>query len=180
MALQHSWTGLWNSASVTGLSVAELAAPFDLVAVSLSKGLGAPGGSLLAGERDLIRRAVRYRRMLGGAMRQVGFFAAAGLYALDHNVERVAVDHANAKLIAQTMLQSKRIILDLTSVETNIIVFSLSDEAEDAPSLRAKARQRGVLLNALGARKVRALTHLDVSRTECQQAAEILLEIIEE
>src|ERR1700676_3345585 len=90
---------LWNAAVASGRSPAELAAPFDLASVALSKGLGAPGGSLLAGSRELIGRAVRYRRMLGGAMRQVGIFAAAGLYALEHNITRLAEDHVNARCI---------------------------------------------------------------------------------
>src|SRR5437879_930086 len=92
---------LWNVAVASRRSLAELAAPFDLVAVALSKGLGAPGGSLLVGSRALIERCVRYRRMSGGAMRQVGIFAAAGLYALERHMERLAEDHANARLIAE-------------------------------------------------------------------------------
>ena len=91
---------VWNAAVASGRRPIELAAPFELVSVALSKGLGAPGGSLLAGSEEVIRRCVRYRRMLGGAMRQVGIFAAAGLYALDHNIERLTDDHANARLIA--------------------------------------------------------------------------------
>ena len=91
---------IWNAAAATGDSLSDLAAPFDMVGVSLSKGLAAPGGALLAGTQDSIARAVRYRRMLGGAMRQAGIFAAAGIYALDHNMERLADDHSNAALIA--------------------------------------------------------------------------------
>src|SRR6185503_1942158 len=90
---------LWNAAAVTGDSLATLAAPFDLVAVALSKGLGTPGGSLLAGTRSVITQCVRYRRMSGGAMRQVGIFAAAGLYALDHNLDRLREDHQHAQLL---------------------------------------------------------------------------------
>jgi len=170
---------LWNVAVASGRTLAELAAPFDLVAVALSKGLGAPGGSLLAGSSDIIQGAVRYRRMLGGAMRQVGIFAAAGLYALDHNVARLGEDHANALRIAKRLAKSPPIILDLATVQTNILVFNLAAEAPDAPTVVARARERGVLIFAFGPRTIRAVTHLDVSREQCVRAAEVLVEIAE-
>ncbi len=100
---------LWNAAIATGIPLAKLAEPFDLVGVALSKGLGAPGGSLVAGSRELIGQAVRCRRMLGGAMRQVGILAAAGLHALDHHLDRLAEDHANARRIAERLAASSRI-----------------------------------------------------------------------
>jgi threonine aldolase len=170
---------LWNTAVACARSPAELAAPFDLVAVALSKGLGAPGGSMLAATGDLIARAVRYRRMLGGAMRQVGIFAAAGLYALDHNVERLVEDHANARRLAERLAKSRGVDIDLATVQTNILVFALTSDAPDAPTVVSQARQRGVLLNAFGPRKIRAVTHLDVSSEQCARAAEILVEITE-
>ena len=170
---------LWNVAAAGGQSQAELAAPFDLVAVALSKGLGAPGGSLLAASRDIIERAERYRRMLGGAMRQVGFFAAAGLFALDHHTERLVEDHANARLIAKRLAESPRVILDLATVQTNIIVFGLAVDAPDAPTIVARAPERGVLIFAFGPRTIRAVTHLDVSREQCERAADILVELVE-
>lgn len=170
---------LWNVAVASRQAPAALAAPFDLAGVSLSKGLGAPGGSLLAGSRELIERAVRYRRMFGGAMRQVGIFAAAGLYALEHNFERLAEDHANARRIAERLANSSRIALDLASVQTNIIVFGLAADAPDAATVVARARERGVLIFAFGPRMIRAVTHLDVSRTQCERAAEILVECAE-
>jgi threonine aldolase len=159
--------------------LADLAAPFSLVAVALSKGLGAPGGSLLAGTRDRIERAVRYRRMFGGAMRQIGIFAAAGLYALDHNLERLADDHANARLIGERLTQSARILLDLNTVQTNILVFGLAVGAPDAPTVVAKAREQGVLVMAFGPRTIRAVTHLDLTRAQCERAASVLLAIAE-
>ncbi len=169
---------LWNAAVASGMSLARLAAPFDLVAVALSKGLGAPGGSLLAGGRDLVTRATRYRRMFGGAMRQAGIFAAAGLYALDHHLARLADDHANAKLIAQRLATSSRVVLDLATVQTNIVVFHLAADAPDAATVVARAKERGVLLFAFGARTVRLVTHLDVTRAQCERAAQILVETI--
>ncbi|HEX7437230.1 MAG TPA: threonine aldolase family protein [Caldimonas sp.] len=170
---------LWNAAVATGLSTAELARPFDLVAVSLSKGLGAPGGSLLAGPLDLIARAVRHRRMLGGAMRQVGIFAAAGLHAIEHHMAGLRDDHANARLLAGHLAGSPRIELDLDSVQTNIIVFRLAADGPDAAAVVAAARERGVWVNALGPRTIRALTHRDVTRAQCVTAGAVLVQAVE-
>jgi threonine aldolase len=182
---------LWNAAVATGTEVAELAAPFDLAMVSMSKGLGAPGGSLLAGPRELIASTVRYRRMLGGAMRQAGHFAAAADYALDHNLHRLADDHASAKMMGRALAQSARIRIDAEAIQTNVLVFDLigSDvkgaEAvgtrgvADAHALVAAARARGVLINALSASRIRALTHLDAPFAACRRAAEVLLELVE-
>ncbi len=168
---------LWNAAVASGRSPAELAAPFDLASVALSKGLGAPGGSLLAGSRELIGRATRHRRMLGGAMRQVGIFAAAGLYALDHNLARLSEDHANARRIAEKLATSKHIDIDLAGVQTNILVFTLKAGAPDAPTVVARAASRGVLVFAFTPRMLRAVTHLDVSAEQCLRAGDILVEI---
>ena len=165
---------LWNVAAATGTSVAELAAPFDLSAVALSKGLGCPGGTVLAGSRELITRCIKHRRMFGGAMRQIGFYGAAGLYALDHHLERLPEDHANAKLIGARLAQSNAIDIDLTTLETNIIVFRLTDGAPDAATVVARAKAQGVAVFAFGARMVRAVTHLDVTRAQCERAAEAL------
>jgi threonine aldolase len=169
---------LWNAAVARRCSPGHLAAPFDLVSVALSKGLGAPGGSLLAGSRALIDAAVRHRRMLGGAMRQVGIFAAAGLHALDHHVDRLADDHDNAAHIARRLVDSSRILLRAETVQTNIIVFSLTPDAPDAATIVARARERGVLIIAFGPRTIRLVTHLDVSRSQCEQAADVLLALI--
>jgi len=170
---------LWNAAVASGRSPADLAAPFDLVAVALSKGLGAPGGSLLAGTKELIERAVRYRRMFGGAMRQVGIFAAAGLHAIERHMIRLAEDHANARLIAERLAASRRIVIDLATAQTNILVFGLAEGAPDAATVVARARARGVLLFAFGPRILRAVTHLDVSQEQCRRAADVLVEIAE-
>ena len=169
---------LWNAAVASGVSVAELASPFDLVAVALSKGLGAPGGSLLAGSRELIERATRYRRMFGGAMRQTGIYAAAGLYALDHHRARLVEDHANAQRIARRLPENQRIDIDLATVQTNIIVFRLREGAPDAATVVERARERGVLLFPFGARTLRAVTHLDVTAEQCDRAAQVLSDII--
>jgi len=170
---------LWNAAVASGRKEAELAAPFDLVAVSLSKGLGAPGGSLLAGARATLDLAVRYRRMFGGAMRQSGIYAAAGAYALDHHHARLADDHANARLFAERLAQSPRVVLDLATVQTNIVVFTVTADAPDGAAIVAAARAKGVLVFAFGPRTIRAVTHLDVSRAQCAEAAETLAAIVD-
>jgi len=170
---------LWNAAVASGRDLADLARPFDLVSVALSKGLGAPGGSLLAGPSALITRAVRSRRMLGGAMRQNGIFTAAGIYALDHHLARLDDDHANAKRIASRLAQSRAIRLDTSTVQTNIVIFHLVQGAPDADTLVARARDRGVLVIAFGARTVRAVTHYDVSTDQCDAAAEVLVSLAE-
>lgn len=169
---------LWNASAASGLPLHELAAPFDLVAVAFSKGLGAPGGSLLAGRRDLIAQAARHRRRLGGAMRQVGFFTAAALHALDHHRERLVDDHANARLLAEALAGGTGVQLDLGTVQSNIVVFHLPAGLPDAATVVARAREQGVLLNAFGPRTVRAVTHLDVSRAQCQQAAQTLVRLL--
>jgi threonine aldolase len=169
---------LWNAAAASGSSLAQLAAPFDLVAVALSKGLGAPGGSLLAGSRELISSATRYRRMFGGAMRQTGIYAAAGLYAIEHHLSRLGEDHANARRIAARLAENPRVEIDLATVQTNIIVFRLRDGAPDAATVVERARERGVLLFPFGARTLRAVTHLDVSAAQCERAATILADLI--
>jgi threonine aldolase len=169
---------LWNAAAAGGLPLADLAEPFDLVAVALSKGLGAPGCSLLAGSAELIERATRYRRMFGGAMRQSGLYAAAGLYALEHHQERLAEDHANARVFAERLARCDGVELDLATVQTNIVVFRLATGAPDAATLVARAKERGVLLFAFGARTVRAVTHRDVTREQVCAAADTLADLI--
>ncbi len=171
---------LFNASVVSGVSLAELARPFDLVSVALSKGLGCPVGSVLAGAAAEIGRAVRARRMFGGAMRQSGILAAAGLYALDHHVARLGDDHANARLIAERLAGLSGVLLDLATVETNIIVFGLAPGMPDAALIAAQARQAGVLVSALGPRTLRAVTHRDVSRADCERAAGLLAAVIEQ
>jgi len=169
---------LWNAAVASGRSVAELAAPFDVVSVALSKGLGAPAGTMLAGPRDVIRDSIRHRRMFGGAMRQIGILGAAGLYALDHHLDRLAEDHANAQLIASTLRASSRVRLVADPVQTNIVIFSVAEDGPDAAAVVASARARGVFVVAFGRRTVRAVTHLDVTREQCEQAATVLMDVI--
>ncbi len=170
---------LWNASAASGLAVSELAAPFELVAVAFSKGLGAPGGSLLAGTKATIAVADRHRRRMGGAMRQNGIFSAAALHALDHHLPRLHEDHANARLFAERLAAASAVTLDLATVQTNIVVFHLPEALPiDAPTLSARARDLGVLVNAFGPRTVRAVTHLDVTRAQCERAADVLATLL--
>ena len=169
---------LFNAAAAGHHTAAQFAEPFDLVAISLSKGLGAPIGSMLAGTRELIDKAVRYRRMFGGAMRQAGLLAAAGLYALDHHMARLVEDHVNARRLAEALVANPRVDLDLATVQTNIVVFHLKPGAADSTAVVQRAKERGVLLFAFGPRTLRAVTHLDVSAAQCVRAGDILAELI--
>jgi threonine aldolase len=164
---------LFNAAIASGRSLAELARPFDVVAVALSKGLGCPVGSLIAGSKEVMTRAVRARRMFGGAMRQSGILAAAGLFALDHNLERLAEDHANARLIADRVAGTKAMI-DLATVQSNIVIFRLPPALPDAAEVVRRAQCEGVLVSAFAARTVRATTHLNVTAAQCRRAADVL------
>ncbi len=155
---------IWNAHVATGVALEEYGAVADVVGVCLSKGLGAPVGSLLAGPADLVTEARVRRKRLGGGMRQVGILAAAGLHALDHHVERLADDHAHARLLADA------VGADPTTVDTNIVAF----DRPDAVAFVAAAREGGVLVGAVGARTVRLVTHLDVTRTAAEAAAKIL------
>ena len=179
MATYLDGARLWNASVATGAALSELAAPFDLVSVALSKGLCAPGGSVLAGSRAIVHRAVRYRRMFGGAMRQVGIFAAAGIFAIDHHLARLRDDHVNAARLAQRLAQSSRVVLDLASVQTNIVMFQVTAGAPDAATIVARAAEQGVLLFAFGPRTMRLVTHADVTAEQCARAAEILAAISE-
>jgi threonine aldolase len=166
---------VWNAAVALGVPVADLARPFDVANVAFSKGLGAPGGSMLTGSRAFVAAAVRYRRMAGGAMRQVGVFAAAADHALDHHLDRLVDDHANARLLADRLATSPAIELDPSTVQTNIVVFRMAPDAPDAPAVVAAARSAGVLVVAFDDRTIRAVTHLDVTRDQVAEAGERLV-----
>jgi threonine aldolase len=159
---------LMNAVVASGRSAASWAAGFDTAWVDFSKGLGAPVGACLAGSRELIDEAWRYKQMWGGAMRQAGIVAAGALYALDHNVERLADDHALAATLARGLAGVPGVVLDPTSVTTNIVVF----EVEDAPGLVAALADAGVRMGALGPTTVRAVTHLDVDTSDAERAVD--------
>ena len=168
---------LWNVHAATHTSLEQLCAPFDTVSVCLSKGLGAPVGSLVAGTRDDMKRARRRRKQMGGGMRQVGILAAAGLYALEHNLPRLHADHDKARAIAEILRAAPGVTV--APVETNIVIFDLEPGFPlDARAFMTRAGEFGVALNAMGPRRVRAVTHLDVDAAECRQAAQYMLQVL--
>lgn len=161
---------LWNASIATGRSEADLAAGFDLVTVCLSKGLGAPVGSLIAGDAKLIHQAHRVRKMLGGGMRQAGILAAAGLYALDHNRSRLADDHANATFLASGISDIDGLKVATTTVDTNIVIVNVDTDVMTAADLQVRSQRVGLLFWPTGPQQFRLVTHLDVSRADCELA----------
>ncbi len=164
---------IFNAVAATGVSLSQWAACFDSLTACFSKGLGAPAGSILAGPRDFIRRARRVRKMLGGAMRQSGILAAAAEHALDHHVSRMAEDHENARLLRDLLAACPR--FGMEPVETNMVFWILRDASPDAArDLQARCRARGAWFNWVGGTRFRAVTHLDVTRAQVEEAAVII------
>ena len=161
---------VFNAAAALGIPVAELTRGFDTVMFCLSKGLGAPVGSMLVGTRAAMERARIYRKALGGGMRQAGILAAAGLIALEEMPAMLPVDHANARLLAEAVVHHPSAVLDLGAVQTNIVIFELAN-GRDAASFVTGLRHRGVLASAIGPHSVRLVTHHDVDRASCERAA---------
>jgi threonine aldolase len=159
---------IWNAHVATGTPLTQYGAAADVLAVCLSKGLGAPVGSLVVGSTEAMVEARVWRKRLGAGMRQIGFLAAAGLYALDHNIERLAEDHAHAKVLAEACG------IDPATVDTNIVVVPMADPMR----VVAAAREEGVLVSAVGATSLRMVTHLDVSTEQVDRAAAVLTKLL--
>jgi threonine aldolase len=169
---------VFNAAAALGVSVREIAAPVDTVTFCLSKALGAPVGSMLAGPADSIARGRLYRKRLGGGMRQAGVLAAAGLVALDQTPRRLPEDHANARYLAEGLARIPGIQIDPAAVATNIVVFDVGATGVTGAEISARLMAQGVRINAINPRKMRAVTHYDVSREECGEALEILGKVL--
>jgi threonine aldolase len=165
---------LFNAVVAQGVPVRAITDHFDTVSVCLSKGLGAPVGSVLVGPKALLARARRWRKVLGGGMRQAGVMAAAGLYALDHHVERLAEDHENARVLAQRLAEIPGVRVDLDLVQTNMVFMHVAPEL--APALKAWLQERGMMLS-LGP-VIRLVTHLDVSRGDVLAFADAVAQFI--
>jgi threonine aldolase len=159
---------LMNAVVASGVPASEMTRGFDTAWLDFTKGLGAPLGACLAGSADLIDEAWRYKQMLGGAMRQAGIVAAGALYALEHNVDRLAEDHANAALLARGLAEIPGVTLDPDAVETNIVIF----EVDDPEGVCAALERAGVSMGVVGLRQIRAVTHLDVDADGVQRAVE--------
>ena len=169
---------LLNACVASGVAAAEYARGFDSVWIDFSKGLGVPGGAVLAGSAEFIAEALRLKLRWGGAMRQSGIIAAACDYALDHHVARLADDHANARALAAGIASLDGLRIDAATVETNLVYFDVSTPAWDAEQICAGLLKRGVRMGAMGARTVRAVTHLDVSASDIPVALDALREVL--
>ena len=166
---------LWNASVASGISVAEYSSYFDSVSVCLSKGLGAPVGSVILGERDFITEVFRKRKSWGGGMRQIGILAAAGQYAIENNFDKLIEDHEKAKLLAEHIAKLPNVEIDLSLVQTNIIMFK--PKAATVESILQKCKEKGLLLGLGSVGVIRAVTHLDISFDEIELAKKILSEV---
>jgi len=177
MRLHLDGARLMNAVAVLGVPPNVLAGGFDTVSMCFSKGLGAPVGSILAGSKPLMARALRFRRMFGGGMRQSGILAAAALWALDHNVSRLAEDHANARFLAERLAPVPGLVVD-DAPPSNIVMVDLAPQLPTAKELVARLATRGVQCLAFAERRLRLVTHLDVDRAACERAVGALTSIV--
>ena len=169
---------VFNAAAALRVPVADIVAPVDTVMFCLSKALGAPAGSMVAGPAELIDKGRLYRKRLGGGMRQAGVLAAAGLIALEETPSRLGEDHANARFFAEAVARIPGVGMDPRKVATNIVVFDIGATGLTSGELSRRLKQRGVLINGIGQSHMRAVTHYDVTRAECAQAVEVLAEAV--
>jgi threonine aldolase len=180
LALHMDGARLLNAAVAAGLSPRQFAGPFDSVWVDLSKGLGCPVGAVLAGSTDFIDEAWRWKQRMGGAMRQAGFLAAAGLYALAHHVERLAEDHENARLFGEIVSSAEGVSLPSEVVETNIIFVDVSGAGISAGQVSARLEEQGINIGVAGETLLRAVTHLDVNRAQVEEAGRAFVAVVEQ
>jgi threonine aldolase len=169
---------IFNASVALGIPVHKIAAPADTVMFCLSKGLGAPVGSILAGPADLIAKGRLYRKRLGGGMRQAGILAAAGLIAMEESPAKLVIDHANARFLAEGLARIPGVQVDPAKVDSNVVVFDVSGTGVVPADVSARLKARGVLMNAINERCVRAVTHYDVSRQQCAEAVEAVSEAL--
>jgi threonine aldolase len=169
---------LLNAVVATGIPANTYAEPFDSAWIDLSKGLGCPVGAVLAGSRAFIKDARRLKHLFGGAMRQAGIIAAAGVYALEHHVARLAEDHEHATMLAQALAALPAVHLNPTEVETNIVIFDVGASGRGAEELSALLEEAGVRVSVVGRTKLRAVTHLDVSRVDVERAIEVFRRVL--
>jgi len=168
----------FNACVAKGYSAADAGKHFDTVSICFSKGLGCPMGSILVGSKDDIRKARRARKLFGGALRQAGIVAAAAVYAMEHNVERLSVDHDNAKLLASEIAQIEALSINVADVETNLVFFEVDPKLGNAGQLSAALLDRGVKIGPSGPQRLRACTHLDVTRDDMLKTADMLRQTI--
>ena len=169
---------LLNAVVASGVPASAYAAPFDAAWIDLSKGLGCPVGAVLAGSREFIKDARRLKHLFGGAMRQAGIIAAAGVYALQHHVARLAEDHAHAKMLAEALAELPTVSLHPAEVETNMIFMDVSATGRPAQALAEQLEQHGVRVSVIGRTRLRAVTHLDVSRQDMERAITVFRQVL--
>ena len=169
---------LWNASVATGIPPHQYAQWADSVSVCLSKGLGAPIGSLIAGSSLFINRVHRFRKMFGGGMRQVGIIASAGLYALDHHLERLKEDHQHAKRLAVGLRELKGVSIEPKQVETNIVIFDIAETGKTGVQISEAMKNHGVLIHAFGRTQIRLVTHLDVTEEDMEVALKAFEEVL--
>ena len=177
LALHLDGARLFNAVTASGHSAADYARHFDTVCFCLSKGLGAPVGSLIVSDANRVTKLRRLRKMFGGGMRQAGILAAAGIYALEHNVKRLQEDHDNAKRLALLLQSISGVSVDPNEVETNILIFRVRDSTKSTQELLAACQEAGVLLNAVGDHTFRVVTHLDVCEKDIEASGQIFAEV---
>jgi len=169
---------LFNAAVALGIEASEITAHVDTVQFCLSKGLAAPVGSILAGDAEFIKRARRWRKMLGGGMRQAGIIAAAGIVALEQMVERLAEDHAHARMLAEGLASFPELSIDLSKVQTDIVIFHLVSERWTPSSFIKALAERGVLLGEIGAGRIRAVTHYGIDASHIEETLEAVRAVL--
>jgi threonine aldolase len=170
---------IFNSAAALNTTVAEVARPFDSVMFCLSKGLGAPVGSMVVGRQDFIDEARNWRKLLGGGMRQVGVLAAAGLVALEESPQMLFEDHDKAKRLAEGLADLRGVKIDPERVQTNIVIFDISGSGLSTAQFSAELKARGVLANGINAREMRMVTHYDVSGEMIERSLQLVREVLE-
>ncbi len=171
---------LMNAVVASGVAARDFAAPFDSAWICLTKGLAAPVGAVLTGSAEFIHRAWRFKHQFGGAMRQAGMIAAAGIYALENHVERLAEDHANARHFAELIAEIPGVSLDLESVQTNMIYFDTSGSGLSAPQVNERLLAQGVRIGDMDDTLMRAVTHIDVDRAGVEIAARVLRDVLQD
>ncbi len=170
---------IFNAAIALGTTVAEIARPFDSVMFCLSKGLGAPVGSMIAGSKDFIAEARNWRKLLGGGMRQVGVLAAAGFIALEESPKLLIEDHANAKRLAEGLAELRGVKVDPERVQTNIVIFDIAATGMTTAQFTTELKSRGVLSNGINPREMRMVTHYDVNREQIERTLSVAREVLE-
>jgi len=178
IALHLDGARLWNASVASGIPPKEYARFFDTVSVCYSKGLGAPVGSALAGTRDKIEKARKFRKIFGGGMRQAGILAAGALFAIENNIERLKEDHYKAKLLSEQLQTVIGIHIDQEYVQTNIVIIDIRERKESSGEILKQLSAKGVLLSEMGNTTLRAVTHLNVSMEQINRAVDIIKSVL--